>query len=280
MPADPRAVAGRLPPAPGVYRFRDASGRVLYVGRAVELRRRVTSYWGELGDRAHLAPMVARVRRVEALVCDSAHEAAWLERNLLERRLPRWNRTPGGQEVPVYVCLRDGLTVLHEPPERVVCFGPYLGGTRVRQAVAALRRVLSLGELDRARGLVPADPAAVAAVLEREPAAVAAVRAALEERRDEAAARLAFEVAARLQADLAAVDWLLAEQKVTGPDPVDLDAYGWSGGVLVRLGVRGGRLCEWEQSGRPRPPAGLLAATPAGWRPFADRAAVLAARLS
>ncbi len=279
MPQAPRAVAGRLPRAPGVYRFRDGQGRVLYVGRAVELRRRVASYWGDLAERSHLAPMVARVRRVEALVCDSAHEAAWLERNLLERQLPRWNRTPGGQEVPVYVCLRDGLTVLHEPLERVASFGPYLGGTRVRQAVAALRRVLALGELDRARGLGPADPAAVAAVLGREPAAVAAVRTALRERRDEAAARLAFEAASRLQADLDAVDWLLAEQKVTVADPVDLDAYGWSDGVLVRLGVRAGRLCEWDQTRTPRPPAGLLSGTPVGWRSFADRAAVLAARL-
>jgi len=75
-----------LPQAPGVYRFRDRAGRVLYIGRAVSLRRRVLSYWCDLGDRAHLAPMVARIARVEAVTCDSAHEAAWLERNLLEHR--------------------------------------------------------------------------------------------------------------------------------------------------------------------------------------------------
>ena len=80
--------AACLPLAPGVYRFRDQEGRALYVGRAVSLRRRVLSYWGDLGDRGHLAPMVARIARVEAVICDSAHEAAWLERNLLQRRLP------------------------------------------------------------------------------------------------------------------------------------------------------------------------------------------------
>jgi len=41
-----------LPLAPGVYRFRDASGRVLYLGRATSLRRRVASYWGDLSARA------------------------------------------------------------------------------------------------------------------------------------------------------------------------------------------------------------------------------------
>jgi excinuclease UvrABC nuclease subunit len=62
-----------LPLAPGVYRFRDAAGRVLYVGRAASLRRRVASYWGDLGDRRHLAVMVARIARVEAVPCDSSH---------------------------------------------------------------------------------------------------------------------------------------------------------------------------------------------------------------
>jgi excinuclease ABC subunit C len=272
----PREAAGRLPRAPGVYRFRDGRGAVLYVGRAVDLRRRVLSYWSELGDRGHLAPMVRRVARVEALVCDSAHESAWLERNLLERRLPAWNRTPGGQEVPVWVRLDGGgVSVVHDPPG----YGPYLGGARVRTAVGALRRVLPVGALARARGLEPAGGPGPAAVLERDPPALAAVRAELHRRRDEAAGRLAFEAAGRLQAELEAFDWLVAEQKATVADPIDLDAYGWEAGILVRLGVRAGRLCEWDQTRRSRP-AALLAATPPEWRPFADRAAATAATLA
>jgi len=54
----PRELAARLPLAPGVYRFRDGAGRVLYLGRATSLRRRVASYWGDLGDRRHLARMM------------------------------------------------------------------------------------------------------------------------------------------------------------------------------------------------------------------------------
>src|SRR5450755_2085705 len=114
----PLAQVAQLPHAPGVYRFRDARGRVLYIGRAADLRGRVASYWGDLGDRPHLAVMVARIARIEAVACDSGHEAAWLERNLLERALPPWNRTRGGQEVPVYIRLDErpvapGLTVVH-----------------------------------------------------------------------------------------------------------------------------------------------------------------------
>jgi excinuclease ABC subunit C len=47
----PPAAARRLPAAPGVYRFRDAAGEVLYLGRAVDLRRRVLAYWSDLRDR-------------------------------------------------------------------------------------------------------------------------------------------------------------------------------------------------------------------------------------
>ncbi len=119
----PPAVA-RLPSSPGVYRFRDAGGRVLYVGRASVLRSRVASYWSDLRDRGHLAAMVARVARIEAVTCDSVHEAAWLERNLLEASLPPWNRTPGGQETAVYIRMDAGPV---HPGLSVACQAGRLG---------------------------------------------------------------------------------------------------------------------------------------------------------
>jgi len=292
--------AALLPRAPGVYRFRDRTGRVLYIGRAVSLRRRVLSYWGDLGDRGHLAPMVARIARVEAVVCDSAHEAAWLERNLLERCLPPWNRSRGGQEAEVWIRLSTaarcpGLTVVHQPSPGD--FGPYLGGQKVRDAVSGLGRVLPLGyaadgragtELDmaRLRGASPGMRAglarALAAVLDRDPAAVASARAGLTARRDAAAAALAFEFAGRLQAELEALDWITGEQKVTRAQG-EADVYGWTDGVLVCFEIRGGRMSGWRQ--RPCSAAAArryLAPTPAQdprWADFARRNAELAARL-
>jgi excinuclease ABC subunit C len=118
--------------------------------------------------------MVQRVARIEALACDSEHEAAWLERNLLLRFLPRWNRT-SGTEVPVFIRIDDqpallGLSVVHNVLEsgRGCHFGPYLGGHKVRQAVSALHRALPLAyagervtglgsDLARVRGVRPAD---------------------------------------------------------------------------------------------------------------------------
>ena len=294
-----RTAVSRLPTGPGVYRFRDSRGRALYVGRAVNLRRRVTSYWGDLGDRPYLTRMVAQAERVEAVACDSEHEAAWLERNLLERAKPRWNRALGGLEVPVCIRLdRRGLAVVHTTPAQAGAryFGPYLGGLKVRTAVSGLNRLLPMAyaserltgserDMARVRGVDPAHrdgyERLVVAALERAPDAVAGLRAALVERRDAAAAVLAFELAARLQAEAEALDWVSAEQKVTGLEPVDLDAYGWHADVLVRFEIRAGRLSGWTQ--RECPQASALSkvdATPPDWVAFARRNAELAAHLA
>jgi excinuclease UvrABC nuclease subunit len=300
VPARPDAVAA-LPTAPGVYRFREDTGRVLYVGRAGDLRRRVSSYWGDLRDRRHLRRMVTRVARIEALVCDSAHEAAWAERNLLERSLPPWNRIAGGLEVPVSIRLdaspgAPALDVVQErrPAPGVRHFGPYLGSRRVRLAVSGLGRVYPLPssgparsagerELARARGgqaaAVPQLAAALTSVLDREPGAVATALAALTARRDAAARAQAYEAAARLQEEIGAVEWVVAPQRVTAPGgSADRDVTGWSGDVLVRLRIRDGRLRGWDQETCTRASPGTRA--PAGWTPFLRRNADLAARLA
>lgn len=295
-------VVAALPEEPGVYRFRADTGRVLYVGRAVDLRRRVASYWGALKDRPRLRRMMPQVAAVEALVCDSEHEAAWVERNLLEQSLPRWNRVRGGLEVPTYLRLMTTpraarLDAVHLPDDGpdVVCFGPFLGGGRARLAVAAVERVLPLSyaarrldgsqaDMARVRGVdherLPDLVGRVRAVLARDPDAVAAVRAELAARRTAAAERELFEVAAQVHEELEALDWLLAPQRVTVPGGGDLDLCGRADGVLLRFRVRAGRLDRWEQQACTDD--GTAVAVPDGadgWTPFVARNLELAARL-
>ncbi|HJZ09702.1 MAG TPA: hypothetical protein VJ283_16550 [Trebonia sp.] len=298
------AMIARLPLTPGVYRFRDAAGQVLYLGRATVLRRRVASYWLDLRDRGHLAPMVARVRRIEAVSCDSAHEAAWLERNLLTTSLPLWNRTVGGQEHPVYIRLdprpaRPGLAVAHRPANRsavIAYFGPYLGGRRARQAVKGLGRVLPLAytgaelrgtllDIARARGLAEADRGycveTITAVLRREPDAVTGVRARLEELREAAVGALAFELAGDITSEMRALEWVTSPQRASSMAATDFTASGWSGGVLSSFIVRRGQVREWAQAACPESDAATrLAGTPPDWAGFAQRNAELAAALS
>jgi excinuclease ABC subunit C len=291
-----------LPAAPGVYRFRDGAGRALYVGRATNLRARVSSYWGDLRDRRHLRRMVPQVASVEAVVCDSVHEAAWLERNLLERSKPRWNRIRGGMEVPV--CIRVDaasarVELVHWRSPKVspggpgVLFGPYLGGTQVRLAISALDRIAplrytserldgGLRDLARIRGVAPGDRetflATITGLLSRRQPEIRTVRDGLALLRDRASENLAFELAARVHQEIEAVDWIVADQRVTtltaGPDH---DVHGWADGLLVRFQMRGGRLDRWEQ--RPATQAAArryLDATPPEWSGFATRNAELA----
>jgi excinuclease ABC subunit C len=290
----------RLPAAPGVYRFRDAGGRALYIGRAGDLRRRVRSYWGGLHDRRHLKRMVPRIATVEAVVCDSEHEAAWLERNLLEHRMPYWNRARGGQEVPVHIRLDErrgsaSLAVVHQIEGKARHFGPYLGGLKVRLAVSGLHRVLSLSyagdrltgsdaDMARVRGVAPQRRAELVrtavAILDRDPAAVFEVRGELVRRRDQTAAALLFEQAARIQAELDALDWVTAPQRATSATSEDADVHGYAGGLLVSFEIRGGRLRAWSQrSCTPDAASRLVALTSPKWTDFAQRAAELAAVL-
>jgi excinuclease ABC subunit C len=301
MGPDIRRMVGLLPQQPGVYRFRDARGGALYIGRATQLRGRVGSYWSDLRDRPHLARMVPRVARIEAAVCASVHEAAWLERNLLETSKPRWNRTPGGQETPVFITLDAGpaapcLCVAYSPAPGGATFGPYLGGTRTRRAIAALHRVHPLAytgkrltgserDLAAKRGVCPADRDrlvdALVATLCRDPDAVARAGEELRRLRDHAAAATRFELAGQLQEELAALDWITGTQRATVPDAGDLTIHGWSAGVLVRFDIRAGRLRVWSQrrctASRAAP---LLSATPASWSAFTQPNAELAAALA
>jgi excinuclease ABC subunit C len=97
-PSDSRAAGTldlkieRLPVSPGVYRFLDAQGKTLYVGKAKSLRVRVRSYFrpsADLGPR--IARMVSRVTDVDVIVVDTEAEARILEANLVKRERPRYN---------------------------------------------------------------------------------------------------------------------------------------------------------------------------------------------
>ena len=294
-----RATCALLPARPGVYRFRDHRGVAMYIGRATNLRTRTASYWGPLKGRARLRRMVPQIATVEALECASVHEATWLERNLLERGLLRWNRARGGQEVPVWLTLDPGprapaLRLAHAPDANVITLGPFLGADRARLVRSGLHRVwpmaatsagLTRSERDIAasRGVGPGDRdlfvAMITDALSGGGSAVDAWRAGLLEARDRAVAGLAFELARQITDELDVIDWATGTQRVTTTDPIHADVHGWHSGVLISLEIRAGRMERWHQRTVERPPLARLEATPPPWREFADGNARLAARL-
>jgi DNA polymerase III subunit epsilon len=80
-----------LPRTPGVYLFRDVDGKVLYVGKASNLRTRVRSYFSS-EDRRKVQPMLRLTHRIDHVPCTTPLEAAVLENRLIQREMPRFNR--------------------------------------------------------------------------------------------------------------------------------------------------------------------------------------------
>jgi excinuclease ABC subunit C len=294
-----RGTCDLLPTSPGVYRFRDHRGVSMYIGRATNLRARTASYWGSLKGRARLRRMVPQIAAVEALTCGSVHEATWLERNLLERGLPRWNRARGGHEVPVWLVLDRGprtpaLRLAHAAAPGALNLGPYLGADRARLVRSGVSRVWPLAatgdgltsserDIAASRGVRPDDrdwfaDSILDALAARDPA-VGAWRTGLMQARDRAVDGLAFELARQITDELDVIEWATCTQRVTTTDPVDADVHGWHEGVLVSLEIRAGRMERWHQRLVERAPDAKLEATPQQWREFAGENARLAARL-
>jgi excinuclease ABC subunit C len=220
-----------VPSAPGAYLLLDARERPLYVGRAGNLRQRVRSYWAPSLKRIGLRGMVKRVRRVLTVTTGSEHEAAFLERVLLERYDPPFNHTLGVESVVAIALGVSSVRAVHERPATpgVRYFGPYLGWTPAFGAASALARAFPLylcrpaseltsveRDLARRRGVGEGDAAtltaSIVAVLERDATVLAHVVRLTEEARDNASELRLFERAAELHGEIAGLQWITQPQ--------------------------------------------------------------------
>ncbi len=137
--------AGELPSAPGVYQF-EADDRVLYVGKAVDLRDRVRSYTDPRSER--IRRMVEAAMRIDFAVTDTETQALLLEANLIKRHQPRYNvRLKDDKSYPL-VALTDHdaprIEITRDPPEGATVFGPFTNKGRVDTVCKALRSVYGL----------------------------------------------------------------------------------------------------------------------------------------
>jgi excinuclease ABC subunit C len=136
-----------IPTTPGVYQFKDAAGKILYVGKAKLLRSRVRSYFqpGATLDEAK-QQMVKKVATIETISTDTEHEALVLEANLIQQHQPPYNVILRDDKYYLFIKItredwpRVFLTRrLHKDGARY--FGPYSSAQSVRATLKLLRRI-------------------------------------------------------------------------------------------------------------------------------------------
>lgn len=157
-----RPAPGSIPDAPGCYQFKDAHGRVVYVGKAKSLRSRLSNYfqaWHNIAARTQA--MLQAARSVEWITVDTEVEALHLEYTLIQRHRPRYNVQYRDDKSYPYLV----LTTTEEVPRAMVKrgairegdqrFGPYAHAYAIRETLDLLIRVFpvrscSQGVFDRA----------------------------------------------------------------------------------------------------------------------------------
>jgi len=278
-PATYRPAPGSIPAEPGVYRFSDSHGRVIYVGKAKSLRSRLTSYFADLASlHPRTRQMVTTAAKVEWTVVTTEVEALQLEYNWIKEFDPRFNvRYRDDKSYPVLaVTLNEEYPrlMIYRGPRRkgVRYFGPYSHAWAIRETLDLLTRVFpartcSAGVFKRHSQIER--PCLLGYIDKCAAPCVGRVSAAehrrivadfcdflsgktdrfardLERQMNAAAAELDFERAARLRDDLGALKRALEKQAVVLGDGTDADVVAFADDDLEAavqvFHVRGGRV--------------------------------------
>jgi excinuclease ABC subunit C len=278
-PARYRPAPGSIPEAPGVYRFSDPHGRVIYVGKAKSLRQRLNSYFADLaGLHPRTRQMVTTAAHVQWTVVGTEVEALQLEYNWIKEFDPRFNvRYRDDKTYPVLaVTMNEEFPRLHvyRGPRRkgVRYFGPYAHAWAIRETLDLLLRVFPartcssgvfkrhgqigrpclLGYIDKCSapcvGRVDADEhrEIVEDFCDFLSGRTDHLVRQLERKMATAADELEFERAARLRDDIAALRRAMEKQAVVLGDGTDADVVAFADDELEAavqvFHVRGGRV--------------------------------------
>ncbi len=255
MAFDHKSFLASVPHQPGVYRMLDEDAVILYVGKAKDLVKRLSSYFRRDPGSTKTRALVSHIRHIEFTVTHTETEALILEHNLIKQHQPKYNILLRDDKSYPYILLtrqRHPRVTLHRGPRKSAgdYFGPYPSGGAVRESLHLMQKLFPIRQCDdsvyanRSRPCLLyqlkrcAGPCVPGLVSEEEyQAQVELARlflqgkdqqviADLVSKMEQASAQLAFEAAARYRDQLLALRKIQEQQSVSGNVLDDMDVIG------------------------------------------------------
>lgn len=273
-----REKTAKLTLSPGVYRMRDKSGEIIYIGKAKNLRNRVTSYFRENPDHTpKVAKMVSHVYDYDFIVTDSEYEALVLECSMIKQHMPKYNILLKDDKGYSFIKISEGeypkITAEMQKSGSGTFLGPYTSAFVTKQAAEEANKVFGLPtckrvfprdigkyrpclnfHIKRCMGVCAGNVSAeeygkiVGQAVEYIRSGSEASIETLTKQMTQAAEELDFELAARLRDRISAIKRAAANQKIIDDDMRDTDiiamAQNGENACAAALMYRMGRLFD------------------------------------